>query len=899
MTIKKISKIISLTFAINILVFIGSVSWSLQHLNTSFSTVEFFGQQKDKIFTDVSQPILGYLLNGDATILGRVKEALTQIKTDVEGRENLSDSLKAPFLSLINDLQEKTLVELMNAGKLADPQALLINNEKQLSAHLQKLLAYVKEAQKATQPQKQQYLKVVGEAQASLINVARARQSFFSSRTQMSTDNITKPLDELAKTSEEIKKLPLLGVMKPAKVADVMSFGAEPEKAAPEDKATESLNEIPFLARHYSQDLDNAIHVSQDKIKGRENVNAQIQNLQEQLLTIEKQLTAEYEFYERLTFIITGVSMLLITLQILGCIGGSRKLLGRLSNLEGTMSDISQTSDLSLRADASKKDEIGSMAGSFNLMVEKLGATSEIVKQKINDIQTMLRNMPQGLLSFNSANIISPEYSAYLERILETKDIANQDMMKLIFENSNLGADTLAQIGAISEACIGEDAMNFEFNEHLLVHEIEKVMPSGKKKILDLRWAPVINDEDVVGQILLCIRDVTELRKLAAESAEQKYELEIIGEILGVTEDKFDQFMASSIAYKLEIENIIRDNPNGGTDAINAMFRNMHTIKGNARTYGLKNLTDKVHVTESVYDELRKPHSDITWDQDSLLEDLANVRDMIERYAKTNEIKLGRKKSGSKNTIQNLLMVDYQQIREAMELLEKTDHSNIHELIVTKNKIHKTLKQLGTDSLSKSFATIIESLPAIAENLGKENPDVVIHDSNLQLKVAHLGVITDIFTHLFRNSLDHGIEMPEARLAKDKPAQGRIELSLDNEDNYIKITLKDDGNGISLNKIREKAIISGLIKADEVLSDEDTVAMIFVPGFTTADKLTDISGRGVGMDAVAGFARKEGGFVKINFTDDNEGSAQRSIETSVYLPADFAVTIDETFVEAA
>ena len=141
--------------------------------------------------------------------------------------------------------------------------------------------------------------------------------------------------------------------------------------------------------------------------------------------------------------------------------------------------------------------------------------------------------------------------------------------------------------------------------------------------------------------------------------------------------------------------------------------------------------------------------------------------------------------------------------------------------------------------------------------------------------------------------------MPEARLAKDKPAQGRIDLSLNSEDNYIKITLKDDGNGISLNKIREKAIISGLIKADEILSDEDTVAMIFVPGFTTADKLTDISGRGVGMDAVAGFARKEGGFVKINFTDDNEGSAQRTIETSVYLPADFAVAIDETIVEAA
>ena len=899
MTIKQISKIISLTFALNILVFIGSVSWSLQHLNTSFSTVEFFGQQKDKLFTEVSQPILGYLLNGDATILGRVEQALTGVKTDVEARENLSESLKAPFLSLINDLQEKTLVDLMNAGKLADPQALLINNEKQLSAHLQKLLAYVKEAQKAAEPKRQQYFKVVGEAQASLINVARARQSFFSSRTQMSTDNITRPLEELTKAAEDIKKLPLLGIMKPAKVSEVMSFGAEPEKVAPEDKATESLNEIPFLARHYSQDLENAIGVAQSKIKVRENVNAQIQSLQEQLLIIETQLTKEYEFYEKLTFIITGVSMLLITLQIVVSIGGSRKLLGRISKLEDTMSDISHTSDLSLRADASKKDEIGSMAESFNLMVEKLGTSSEIVKQKINDIQTMLKNMPQGLLSFDSANKISPEYSAYLERILETKDIAGQDLMKLMFVNTNLGADTIAQISAISEACIGEDAMNFEFNEQLLVHEIEKLMPSGNKKILDLRWAPVVNDDDVVSQILLCVRDVTELRKLTAQSLEQKYELEIIGEILGVTEDKFDQFMSSSIAYKLEIENIIRDNPNGGIDAINAMFRNMHTIKGNARTYGLKNLTDKVHITESVYDELRKPNSDITWDQSSLLEDLANVREMIERYAQTNEMKLGRKKQGHKNSIQNLLMVDYQQILDAMHLLEQTDHSNIHDLITSKNKIHKTLKALGTESLNKTFATLIESLPTIAKNLEKVTPDVIIHDTKLHLKVAHIGVINDIFTHLFRNSLDHGIEIPELRLAKNKPAQGRIDISLDYEADYIKLAIKDDGAGLSLNKIREKALTNGLIRADEVLTDEETAAMIFMPGFTTADILTDISGRGVGMDAVDGFARKEGGFVKITFTDDKEGSEQRNIETAVYLPANYAVNIDETLLSAA
>ncbi len=899
MTIKQISKIVSLTFAVIILSFIGAVSWSLNHLNASFATVEFFGQQKDKIFTDVSQPIFSYLLTGEATILGDVTQALIHIKTDVESREKLSDSLKEPFVALIDDLQQKTLKELAAAGKLADPQTLLINNETQLSMHLQKLLSYLKEAQTAAPQKKQHYLKVVSEAQAGLINLARARQSYFTSRNPMSTDNINKPLQELITVAGELKKLPLLGIMKQEKVSDIMSFGEEKEKSAPEDKAIEPINEIPSLLQHYKQDMDNAIRVTQDKITGRANVNQQIVTLQQQLLVLETELTNEYQYYERLTFIIMAISLLLIIFAILTCIFGGASILRRVSNLEATMSDISHTNDLSLRVDDSSSDEIGSMAQSFNLMVEKLGESADLVKHKINDIQTMLKNMPQGLLCFDSENKIKPEYSAYLERILETKEIAGLDLIKLIFDNTNLGADTLAQIRAVSDACIGEDTMNFEFNQHLLVPEIEKVMPSGVTKILELRWAPVINDDDIVAQILLCIRDVTELRKLTAQSAEQKYELEIIGEILGVTEDKFDQFMASSIAYKLEIESIIHDNPTGGIDAINTMFRNMHTIKGNARTYGFKNLTDKVHITESVYDELRKPNTSLCWDQASLLNDLANVRNIIDRYAKTNEISLGRRKHAHKKNLQKYLMVDHQQITEAMSLLEKANHSDILELIAAKNLVHKTLKQLGTESLAKSFAPIIDSLPAMAQSLGKEHPEVVVHESKLHLKVESLGVISDIFTHLFRNSLDHGIEMPVIRLANHKPVQGRIDIFLDSEGNYIKLTIKDDGCGLSLNKIREKALNNGLIQTSDVLDDEQIAALIFEPGFTTADKLSDISGRGVGMDAVLGFARKEGGFVKINFTDNNEGSAQRSIETTVYLPDSCAIIIEEPLLAAA
>lgn len=900
MTIKHISKLVSLALAVIIIGFAVAVSWSLNHLNQAFASVEFFGQQKDKIFTQVSQPIFNYLLTGEATILGKVEQTLTQIKTEVEGRPNLSTSLQAPFIGLIDDLQLNTMPELTAAGKLADPQALLINNEKQLSQHLQKLLSYVKEAQGAPQPKKQLYLKVVGDAQAALINLARARQSFFTSRLQMSPDNINRPLQELTALAGEIKKLPLLGVMKQKPAASgVLSFSEETASAQPEDKAIEPISEIPSLLQHYSKDMELALRIAQDKIAGQAKVNQQLGNLQQRLLTLEAELTREYQRYEHLMFIIMAVCSLLIISAVLICIFGGARILRRVSDLESTMSNIAQTSDLSLRAEASHHDEIGSMARSFNSMVEQLQEASKLVRQKINDIQTMLQYMPQGLLSFDDRNKVKPEYSAYLEKILETDQIAGNDLINLVFANSNLGSDAISQISAISGACVGEDAMNFEFNQHLLVNEIEKEMPSGLKKVLDLNWAPVVNENEVVDQILLCVRDVTELRKLSAEAEGQKRELEIIGEILGVSQEKFHDFITSSITYIDEIENTIRANPDGNEAAINSMFRNMHTIKGNARTYGLTNLTNQVHDTESMYDELRLPNSTIAWDQTRLLDDLAQVRQLVEYYAKTNEVSLGRKGPGRRGSAEKYLMVDNKQIQETIKLLEKVSHSNIHDLIEAKNIAHRTLRLLGTEPLDISIASMVESLPALAKSLGKEEPIVSINNGKLRLKTQSVGVIKDIFTHLFRNCVDHGLEMTPDRVANGKPAQGRIDVAIEMENEQLKISIKDDGCGLALNKIRQRALNNGLIQEIESLNDEKTAALIFLPGFSTADQLTDISGRGVGMDAVLGFARKEGGNVKINFLDNKEGSDNRTFETAVYLPASYAVLIEEPAMVAA
>jgi two-component system chemotaxis sensor kinase CheA len=106
--------------------------------------------------------------------------------------------------------------------------------------------------------------------------------------------------------------------------------------------------------------------------------------------------------------------------------------------------------------------------------------------------------------------------------------------------------------------------------------------------------------------------------------------------------------------------------------------------------------------------------------------------------------------------------------------------------------------------------------------------------------------------HLLRNSLDHGVEHPDDREAKGKPRTGEVGLIARHEGNNVVIMVTDDGSGIDANKIRKKAVEKGMISQEDAdkLDDADAVRLIFLPGFSTAEQITDISGRGVGMDVV-------------------------------------------------
>jgi len=606
----------------------------------------------------------------------------------------------------------------------------------------------------------------------------------------------------------------------------------------------------------------------------------------------DKAIEALNQNLSRTAATISAVTVVaVIVLTVIGALL-YRQITLPISRMQAMMTEIATSQDFTRRMPVERQDEIGRSIIAFNTLIAKTHENSVQLRQKTTDIQAMLQHMPQGILTITFGNKIHPEYSAYLETIFETTDIAERDMMDLVFSNTDLGSDVLSQVDAVIGACIGEDAMNFEFNQHLLVGEIEKKMPDGRVKMLELLWSPIIDDDGNTARLLLCIHDVTELRLLAAEANEKKHELVVIGEIIAVSQEKFFEFIDSSTKFLEENEHLIHEHPKPNADTITQLFRNMHTVKGNARTYGFKHLTNTVHEAEQTYDELRKKYPDVVWDQGVLLAELAVVKAAVDRYAKINEVSLGRKGPGRRGNVERYLLVDKKQIRETLHRLETVNTSNLYELLAVRDAVRQVLRLLGTEKIGETLASVFESLPALAMELGKVPPIVEIKDNDYVVRNQASGMLKNVFMHMVRNSMDHGLETPEERLVQGKPAAGTIRLQIGAADDMMQIKLSDDGRGLALARIRKMAIDRQLVGADDPLSDEDVAGQIFRPGFTTAEKVTEVSGRGVGMDAVVNFLKREKGKVEIRFLDQAVGAEFRQFETVVTLPESFFVQVN-------
>lgn len=170
----------------------------------------------------------------------------------------------------------------------------------------------------------------------------------------------------------------------------------------------------------------------------------------------------------------------------------------------------------------------------------------------------------------------------------------------------------------------------------------------------------------------------------------------------------------------------------------------------------------------------------------------------------------------------------------------------------------------------------------VSSQLGKQ-VELKLSGENTELDKTVMEKIGDPLVHLVRNSLDHGLEMPQERLAAGKEETGLVHLNAYHQGGYINIDISDDGRGLNTEKIYQKALEKGLVTSDQSLSDQEINELIFAPGFSTADAVSDLSGRGVGMDVVRRNIESLGGHVSLTSTQ-GKGST-----FSVCLPLTLAI----------
>ena len=184
------------------------------------------------------------------------------------------------------------------------------------------------------------------------------------------------------------------------------------------------------------------------------------------------------------------------------------------------------------------------------------------------------------------------------------------------------------------------------------------------------------------------------------------------------------------------------------------------------------------------------------------------------------------------------------QLKGDAACIESTQTVNLHV-----EQIREAALKLRMIEIGDTFNRFHRVVRDVSQQLGKDIR-LEIQGADTELDKAVIDRLADPLTHLVRNAIDHGIEPADQRLAAGKSAEGHLRLDAYHESGMIVIEVADDGHGLNTQRIREKAVARGLIDAQANLSDHDVQMLIFAAGFSTADNVSDLSGRGVGMDVV-------------------------------------------------
>ncbi len=496
--------------------------------------------------------------------------------------------------------------------------------------------------------------------------------------------------------------------------------------------------------------------------------------------------------------------------------------------------EVLAAGDLAVRSDLQREDEVGLLASAFNQMAsaiqsrdERLARHTEELEHKVeertqalgrrnHDMRLVLDTVEQGFVTIDLGGGMSKERSKIVERWLGSAE--SESFVDYLRRADPATAEWLA----LGLEAIAEDVLPAE----LTLSQLPQRTRAGDA-VLELGYVPIYGDRGEISKLLVVMTDVTTRLERERLEVDQR---EVVAIFQHVSKDAhgFGDFFTETTRM---VETLGRE----AMDHAHAM-RLIHTIKGNAAFFGISSMSSVCHTVEEAVRE-----------EGQLTEAL--VRKVEVAWAS-----VGAKVS--------TLLPDRHETIE----VSRSDYDELVRRVraaVPAKALLETLDTWTLEPADRRLAWLSGQARAIAERLGKGEIHVHTQSNGLRLEPQHWTSLWAVLVHLVRNAVDHGIETVADRIAQGKSDLATIRLETRLVGEELTFVVEDDGRGVDWSRVAERAKTLGLPHTTR----SDLERALFAQGMSTKDKVTELSGAGIGMAAVLGEVRARSGKVTVTSSE--------------------------------
>ncbi|PCI27143.1 MAG: hypothetical protein COB67_09210 [SAR324 cluster bacterium] len=452
-------------------------------------------------------------------------------------------------------------------------------------------------------------------------------------------------------------------------------------------------------------------------------------------------------------------------------------------------------------------------------------------------------NTGQGFLTFGGDYRIHREYSKPCGHFFK-RPIEYLSVLDLLFTGFDLSEFYLSNLEDQGRSPLNREheLLDLVFAGQTSLDIIQELLPKEiqvleKTLALEFRYIPAKTGQ---GKFMTILTDITKERELAAMIAEEEERNTMIIKV-ATDRDGFLLFLREMEELFQSVHAVLSQDPDAMD--LNELFRYYHTIKGGAASYGLKAVAQFSHEIENKLEEIRR---------DKLEMGVALLQDLVKETSALQQLL-----SETLKQLSGILSEDEWRQSERVYQVRESKFLNIEQLLIKNlpeqfiEEIHNSFESMRKQPIGRILQKYAVTAKDLAGELNKPI-EVLLQGGEIEVSFDRLSPFFGSMIHLIRNAVDHGLEAPEKRLMLGKTETCQIQIEAEACNQSLKLRIMDDGSGIDIARVRQKALTKKLASESFLAQASETEIMnlIFEPGFSTRDDVSKLSGRGVGLDAV-------------------------------------------------